>query len=69
MPNMEDAERVAWRQAFRWLQAQLAYVESGNVKIEEVFLAYLQGDDGRTVYEALSTRGFKMLGEPKGARP
>jgi hypothetical protein len=63
------AERVAWRQAFRWLQAQLAFCETGMVKMEEVFFPYLQVDDGSTVYEALSARGFKMLPEPPKRGP
>ena len=32
------ARRVAWRQLLRWVQAQLAMIETGMVRPEEVFL-------------------------------
>jgi hypothetical protein len=42
---------VAWRQILRWVQAQMALVETKMVKVEEVFLPYIQGPGGQTVYE------------------
>jgi hypothetical protein len=45
------ARRVAWRQILRWVQAQMALVETKMVKVEEVFLPYIQGPGGQTVYE------------------
>src|SRR5262249_14110595 len=35
--DAEQAERVAWRQLLRWVQAQLAMVDAGMVKTREVF--------------------------------
>lgn len=57
----EKAKRVAWRQILRWVEAQMALVETGMVKTEEVFLPYIQQPDGRTVYEALAGSHFLML--------
>jgi hypothetical protein len=34
--DRQQAERVAWRQLLRWTQAQLAMIEVGMVKAEEV---------------------------------
>ncbi len=56
-----QAKRVAWRQILRWVEAQLALTTTKMVSIEEVFLPYLQGKDGKTLYESLSENKFKML--------
>lgn len=55
------SRRVAWRQILRWVQAQFALVETGMVKIQEVFLPYIQGKDGKTIYEKLEESKFKLL--------
>jgi hypothetical protein len=47
----EQAERVAWRIAKDWLEAQLAIVRTEMVTFEEVMLPYMRTEDGRTVYE------------------
>ncbi len=67
--SMEDkAKRVAWRQILRWIQAQLALVDTSMVKIEEVFLPYMQLEGGKTVFEISQERGFAGLAlEYKGA--
>lgn len=50
--TIEDkARRVAWRQILRWVQAQLALVETSMVKIEEVFFPYIEAGNGKTIYE------------------
>jgi hypothetical protein len=56
-----QARRVAWRQILRWVEAQMAIVETQMVKLAEVFLPYAQMPDGRTVYEHLENRKFMML--------
>jgi hypothetical protein len=50
-PNAEQAERVAWRIAKDWLEAQLAIVKTEMVTFEQVMLPYMQSEDGRTLYE------------------
>ena len=59
------ARRVAWRQILRWVEAQFALVETGMVKIQEVFLPYVQTPTGQTLYEKLEGSEFKMLGYEK----
>ena len=46
-----QAERVAWRQLLRWVQAQLAMIEVGMAQRAEVFMPYIQREDGVTFYE------------------
>jgi len=47
----EQAERVAWRILKDWLEAQLAIIATEMVTLDQVMLPYMQGDDGRTVYQ------------------
>lgn len=50
-----QAERVAWRIAKDWLEAQLALVEAGMAELAEVMLPYQVTGDGRTVYAVLAS--------------
>lgn len=47
----QQAERIAWRIAKDWLEAQLAIVKTEMVTFEQVMLPYMQSEDGRTLYE------------------
>ena len=38
--DSQKAERVAWRQVLRWVEAQLAMVDTRMVAMDEVFLPY-----------------------------
>lgn len=65
-PKFDDtwetwARRVAWRQILRWVEAQFALVETGMVKVEEVFLPYMQTKSGQTVFEITQASNFLML--------
>ena len=60
-----QAKRVAWRQILRWVEAQMALVQTKMVSMEEVFLPYMQVKPGQTLYQVLENRGFKMLEAPK----
>lgn len=58
----DKAERVAWRQLFRWVEAQLAMIRTGMATGPEVFLPYLYSvKKDQTLYEMMRTREFKML--------
>lgn len=64
--DREQAKRVAWRQLLRWIQAQLAMIETGMVKTEEVFMPYAAvGPNGETMYEMVAESGFRMLPAPE----
>lgn len=58
-----QAARVAWRQVYRWVQAQIALIQTGMVQTQEVFFPYLTRD-GKTIYEALAESQFKLLPAP-----
>jgi len=57
----EQARRSAWRIAFHWLEAQLAYVDSGMVSFLEIMLPFAQIGGEQTVFEQLEEKHFKML--------
>lgn len=59
------ARRVAWRQILRWVEAQLALVETSMVKIEEVFFPYIQTSSGKTIYEIQEQKKFIAIGSGK----
>lgn len=51
----EAALRIGWRQLLRWVQAQLAFIETGMVKPHEPFVPYVivnYNGQERTMFEA-----------------
>lgn len=58
-----QAARVAWRIIKDWVRAQMAILDTEMVKVEQVFLPYLDVGGGKTLYDAMSERGFKQLSE------
>lgn len=61
----DHGRRVAWRQILRWVQAQMALVETEMVKVEEVFFPYIQTRGGQTLYE-LQAPTIGMIPERTG---
>lgn len=59
-----QAERVAWRQIFRWLQAQFALIEFGLAKTDEVLMPFIRISGGRTLYQDWYETKFKALPAP-----
>jgi hypothetical protein len=57
------AKRVAWRQILKWIQAQLALVETNMVKVDEVFMPYMViGQNGQTLYEKVVNDRYLLEG-------
>jgi hypothetical protein len=56
----EQAYRVAWRNILDWVQAQMALLEIGMAKMEEVFLPYMQDRQGVTFYERMERQDFLL---------
>jgi len=61
----DQAYRVAWRNIFHWVSAQMALLETEMVKMEEIFLPYVLTPGGQTIYQVMEGRGF-LLGPGKG---
>ena len=51
--DKEQAERTAWRQVLRWVEAQIAMIEVGMVQSHEVFQPYaLIPGTNKTTFQA-----------------
>ncbi len=61
----EHAYRVAWRNIFHWVSAQLALLETEMVKMEEIFLPYVITPGGQTIYQVMAEKHF-LLGTGEG---
>lgn len=58
-----QAKRVAWRQILRWIEAQMALVDTKMVSVQEVFMPYMQiGKRGETAYELMEKKNFLLEG-------
>jgi hypothetical protein len=62
------AERVAWRQLLRWVQAQLAMIETGMTQGAEVFMPYITGANGQTMFENFYDQKIKALPAPEASK-
>jgi hypothetical protein len=61
MCTKEQALRVSWRIIKDWVEAQMAIVEAELCTLPEVFIPYAITNDGRTVYNRLTTSDKTML--------
>lgn len=60
------AERVAWRQLLRWVQAQNAMLDVGMVQPMEVFTAYwIPPGQNQTLFQTMMDQQFKALPAPE----
>lgn len=62
----QQAERIAWRQLFRWVEAQVALVDTGMVTHIEVFTPYCIDRTGRTMFEVMMSSRLKELTAGEG---
>ena len=56
----EQAERVAWRILKDWVEAQMALLDIEMVRFEEIFLPYIEVNNGQTIYERLREQQFLL---------
>lgn len=62
LKSMEQAGRVGWRIVKDWISAQLAFIESEMVTLDQVFLPYAQNaKTGQTVYEMMEENRTLLL--------
>ncbi len=63
--DRSQAERVAWRQLLRWVQAQLAMIDCGMTEAAEVFFPYMETPHGGTIFQLFKEQEFKALPAPE----
>lgn len=68
--NKAQAYRVAWRIIKDWVEAQMAILETNQVKLEQIFLPYIETQEGKTIFQIFEekkglflTAGNKKEGE------
>ena len=67
--NEEQALRVAWRIVKTWVEGQMALLETKMVRMEQIFLPYAVGRDGKTLYESMIENKFALLsGKPEDGK-
>jgi hypothetical protein len=67
-PDRVQAEKIAWRHLFRWIEAQMAMIETGLAKSEELFLPYWEGAGGKTLYELIQGSEYSAIGPGKNTQ-
>lgn len=60
----EQAERVAWRILKDWIEAQMALLDIEMVRFEEIFLPYIEVENGQTIYQKLEKKQFLLEEKP-----
>lgn len=58
----QQAERVAWRILKDWIEAQMALLDIEMVRFEEIFLPYIETQNGQTIYQQLEQKQFFLEG-------
>ena len=62
MRTRAQATRVAWRIVKDWVEAQIAFIESGQATLPQLFLPHAVGNDGRTLFEQVAADPRLLLG-------
>lgn len=58
-----QAARIAWRQTYAWVEAQLAIIQTGMVEPDEAFMAYNVNERGQTLFQHWKDQ--RLLPAPK----
>jgi hypothetical protein len=58
----EYCYRVAWACTADWIEAQMAFIESENVSLTQVFLPYAVTKSGNTLFEDIAINPGNLLG-------
>jgi hypothetical protein len=64
--TIDQSLRVAWRILKDWTEAQVAIIQTGMVKAEEVMLPYMLMQGEQTVYQSFVEQRSERLLEAKG---
>jgi hypothetical protein len=57
----DQARRTAWRQVLRWVEAQLAMVETDQITTAQAFLPHMIDGQDRTLYELVAGDKIPLL--------
>jgi hypothetical protein len=57
----DQAARIAWRLAKEWLEVQIALVDAGLARLDEVLMPWALVDETRTMFEAYHENAMKAV--------
>ena len=60
-----QSKRVAWRHILRLVEAQMAFISTGQSKISELMLGFLLTDKNQTLFEKMESQNWKFQLEHK----
>jgi hypothetical protein len=60
-----QAKRIAWRHIMRLVEAQMAFIATGQSKIPELMLGFLLTDREQTLFEKFESQNWKFQIEHK----
>jgi len=60
-----QAKRVAWRHILRLVEAQMAFIATGQSKIPELMMGFLIVNKDQTMFEAMESQNWKFQLEHK----
>lgn len=58
--SREQALRVGWRILKDWVRAQMAILETEMVTIEQIFLPYMETNNGQTLYQLMVNHNLQL---------
>ena len=59
--QLDQARKTAWRNVKLWIESQMAFIKTEQVKAEQLLMPFLLSADGKTtVYEQFENRGFLL---------
>lgn len=64
--SLEHSRNVAWRCVRDWLRAQVALVQIGAAKLEQIMLPYAVMHDGSTVWQRMIATDYGRKALPPG---
>ena len=57
----EQAKRTAWRNLKEWVEVQLAFIETQQAELTQIFLSYIITDSGQTLFQRLTQDSKGLL--------
>lgn len=63
--NRAQAFRVAWRIIKDWIEAQMAVLETEQVRMDQIFLPYIETHNGKTIYQLYQEKQNLLLNPGK----
>lgn len=58
--NTVQAEKVAWKNKYEWLQIQMAEIQSGQARLDQLLLGWAVTNNGTTLYDEFRNSNFLL---------